>query len=85
MAKMSNFVNMQEVIGEKYRNNQLSVLEYSVEEIKILFAEDNLYCIDELRKVLTMEKRINAMLVEKEEILRLFAKIYDLFEMNYCH
>lgn len=85
MAKMINFANMQEAIGEKYRNNQLIVLENSVGEIKILLAKDNLYCIDELRKVLTMEKRINAMLVEKEEILRLFTKIYDLFEMNYCH
>jgi len=85
MAKMINFANMQEAIGEKYRNNQLIVLENSVGEIKILLAKDNVYCIDELRKVLTMEKRINAMLVEKEEIRRLFTKIYDLFEMNYGH
>lgn len=86
MAKMSNFANMQEVIGEKYcNNNQLIVLENSIEEIKILLAKDNLYCIDELRKVLPKEKRINAMLVEREEILRLFANIYDLFGMNYCH
>ena len=59
------------------------MLENSAEEIKIILAKDNLFCIDELRKVLPKEKRIHAMLVEKEEITRLFASIYDLFGANY--
>ena len=75
-----------DVFGEKYCNkHNLIVLENSAEEIKILLAKENLFCIDELRKVVPKEKRINAMLVEKEEILRLFTRIYDLFGMNHCH
>jgi len=75
---------MDEVIGEKYFNNHnLIVLENSAEEMNIVLAKENLYCIDEIRKVLPKEKRINAVLVEKEEILRFFAGIYDLFDMNH--
>jgi hypothetical protein len=86
VAKMSMLTGMQDVIGEKYcNNNMLIVLENSTAEIKIVLAKENLFCIDELRKVLPKEKRINAMLVEKAEILRLFARIYDLFETNHCH
>ena len=76
----------EEVIGEQYCNkHNLIVLENSADEIKIVLAKENLFCIDELIKVLPKEKRINAMLVEKEEILRLFTRIYDLFGMNHCH
>jgi hypothetical protein len=76
---------MNEAVGEKYCNNHnIIVLENSAEEIKIVLAKENLFCIDELRKVLPKEKRINAMLVEKEEILRIFAGIYDLFSTNHC-
>jgi len=85
VASMSMLTGMQEVIGEKYCNNHnLIVLENSDNEIKIVLAKENLFCIDELTKVLPKEKRINAMLVDKEEILRLFTRIYDLFGMNHC-
>jgi hypothetical protein len=68
-----------EVIGEKYFNNHnLIVLENSTDEMRIALAKENIYCIDELRKVLPKEKSISAVLVEKEEILRFFAEIYDL-------
>jgi hypothetical protein len=84
--QMSMLTGMQEMIGEKYcTTNRLIVLENTETEIKILLAKENLLCIDELRKVLPKEKRINAMLVDKEEILRLFTRIYDLFGMNHCH
>ncbi|MEN6509068.1 MAG: hypothetical protein ABFD63_09865 [Smithella sp.] len=86
IPQMSMLTGMQEVIGEKYcTNNKLIVLENTEAEIKILLAKENLLCIDELVKVLPREKRINAMLVEKEEIQRLFTKIYDLFGANHCH
>jgi hypothetical protein len=85
VAQMSMLTGMQEVIGEKYCiSNKLIVLENTEAEIKILLAKENLLCIDELIKVLPKEKRINAILVEKEEILRLFTRIYDLFGMNHC-
>jgi hypothetical protein len=77
--------DMEHVIGEQYCNkHNLIVLENSDNEIKIVLAKENLLCIDELSKVLPKEKRINAILVEKEEILRLFTRIYDLFGMNHC-
>ena len=86
IAQMSMLTGMQEVIGEKYCNNHnLIVLENSDAEIKILLAKENVFCIDELSKALPKGKRINAMLVEKEEILRLFTRIYDLFGMNHGH
>jgi hypothetical protein len=85
VASMSMLTVMQEVIGEKYCNNRNHiVLDSSDEEIKILLAKENVFCIDELSKVLPKGKRINAMLVEKEEILRIFTRIYDLFSMNHC-
>jgi hypothetical protein len=74
------------VIGEEYCNNHnLIVLENSDDQIKIVLTIESLFCIDKLIKVLPKEKRINAMLVEKEGILKLFTKIYDLFGINYCH
>jgi hypothetical protein len=84
LEKYSLSSGMDEVIGEKYLNNHnLIVLENSAGEINIVLAKENLSCIDELRKVLPKEKKINAILVEKEEILRFFAGIYDLFDMNH--
>ncbi len=84
MARNLVSSDMGKAIGEKYcdRHN-LIVLENSEDEIKIILSKDNLFCIDELRKVLPKEKRINAMLVDKEEIVRLFTRIYDLFGANY--
>ena len=71
-------------IGEKYCNrNNLLVLDESTDEIKIVLSKDSLFCIDELTKVLPKKKRILAMLVEREEILRLLSKIYDLFGANH--
>jgi hypothetical protein len=78
--------DMEHVIGEQYCNkHNLIVLENSADEIKIVLAKENFFCIDELSKVLPKEKRINAMLVEKEEILKVFTRIYDFFGMNHCH
>ena len=49
--------DMENVIGEKYCNkHNLIVLENSADEIKIVLAKENLFCIDELRKVLPKEK-----------------------------
>jgi hypothetical protein len=74
---------MDEAIGEKYfKNNDLIVLENTVEEIKIVLAKEKLHCIDELRKVLPKEKKINAILVEREEILRFITGSYDVYDMN---
>ena len=71
-------------IGEKYCNkNNLLVLDDATDEIKIVLSKESLFCIDELTKVLPKKKRILAMLVEREEILRLLSKIYDLFGANH--
>jgi hypothetical protein len=71
-------------IGEKYCNkNNLLVLNDSTDEIKIVLSKDSLFCIDELTKVLPKNKKILAMLVKREEILRLLSKIYDLFGANH--
>ena len=59
------------------------VLDDSTDEIKIVLSKESLFCIDELTKVLPKKKRILAMLVEREEILRLLSKIYDLFGANH--
>jgi hypothetical protein len=76
--------DMTNMIGEKYCNkNNLLVLDDSTDEIKIVLSKDSLFCIDELTKVLPKKKRILAMLVEREEILRLLSKIYDLFGANH--
>jgi hypothetical protein len=67
-------------IGESYCiKNNLLVVDGTTDEIKIVLSRDSLFCMDELRKVLPKKKRILAMLVEREEILRLLGKIYDLF------
>jgi hypothetical protein len=60
------------------------VLENSADEIKIVLAKENLNCIDELRKVLPQEKKIHAILVEKEEILRFITGSYDVYDLNHC-
>ena len=76
--------NTDEAIGEKYfTNHNLIVLENSSAEIKIVLAKENLNCIDELRKVLPKEKKINAILVEREEILRFITGSYDVYDMNH--
>jgi hypothetical protein len=68
------------VIGEKYCNaHDMVVLEDS-----LALTKESLMCLDDLRKVLPREKKINAKIVEKEEMLRLFRKIYDLFDVNHC-
>ena len=85
-AQISMLSSIHEGIGEGYCNyHGLIVLDNTEEEIKILLAKENVLCIDELMKFLPKGKRINAMLVDKEEILRLFTRIYDLFGMNHCH
>jgi hypothetical protein len=76
LAQICLSSGMGDVIGEKYCNkHNLIVLENSSDEIKILLAEENLFCIDELMKVLPKKKRIHAMLIEKEEILKFFTRI----------
>jgi MshEN domain len=73
------------VIGEKYCNaHNMVVLEDSSDQITIALAKESLLCLDELRKVLPREKKINAKIVEREQILKLFRTIYDLFDMNHC-
>ena len=86
LAQICMTSGMQKVIGERYcSNHKLIVLDNSEDEIKILLAKENVLCIDELMKVLPKGKRINAMLIDKDEILRIFTRIYDFFGMNHCH
>jgi hypothetical protein len=73
------------VIGEKYCTaHNMVVLEDLPDQITLALTKESFMCLDELRKVLPREKKINAKIVEKEEMLRLFRKIYDLFDVNHC-
>jgi len=78
-------VDREKVIGEKYcYAHNLVILEDSPDQMTIALAKESLPCLDEMRKVLPREKTINAKVVDKEEIRKLFMKIYDLFGTNHC-
>jgi hypothetical protein len=78
--------HLQGIIGEKYCSaNRIVVLEDTPFEIKLAVPEQSLPCIDEVRKVLPRQKRIDLNLGDQMEIEWIFVRGYDLFDLNHSH
>jgi MshEN domain len=77
---------LQGIIGEKYCSaNRIVVLKDTPSEITVAAPEQSLLCIDEIRKVLPREKRIDFILGDLMEIEWAFARGYDLYDFNHSH
>lgn len=75
---------LQGILGEKYCSaNRIVVLEDSPSEIKVAVPERSLACIDEIRKVLPRQKRIDLYLGDQMEIEWVFVRGYDLYDLNH--
>lgn len=80
------YPHLQGIIGEKYCSaNRIVVLEDTPFEIKLAVPEQYLPCIDEVRKVLPRQKRIDLNLGDQMEIEWIFVRGYDLFDLNHSH
>jgi hypothetical protein len=75
---------LQGIIGEKYCSaNRIVVLKDTPAEITVAAPEQSLLCIDEIRKVIPREKRIDFILGDLMEIEWAFARGYDLYDFNH--
>ena len=54
-------------------------------EIKLAVPEHSLPCIDEVRKVLPRQKKIDLNLGDQMEIEWIFVRGYDLYDLNHSH
>lgn len=80
------YPHLQAVIGEKYcSSHSIVVLEDTSSEIKVAMPEQSLPCIDDIRKVLPRQKRIELNLGDRIEIERVFIRGYDLYDLNHSH
>ncbi len=80
------YPHLQGIIGEKYCSaNRVVVLEDTPSEIKMAVPEQFLPCIDEIRKMLPRQKRIDLYLGDQMEIEWVFARGYNAFDHNYSH
>jgi hypothetical protein len=76
--------SLQGIIGEKYcLANRIVVLKDTPSEITVAAPEQSLLCIDEIRKVLPRQKRIDLILGDLLEIEWAFARGYDLYNLNH--
>jgi hypothetical protein len=76
--------HLQRVIGEKYCSaNRIVVLGDTPSEIKVAVPEHSLTCIDEIRKVLPRQKRIDLYIGDQLEIEWVFVRGYDLYDLNH--
>lgn len=76
---------LQGILGEKYCSaNRIVVLEDSPSAIKVAVPEHSLPCIDEIRKALPRQKRIDLYLGDQMEIEWVFVRGYDLYDLNHC-
>ena len=83
---VSLYPNLQGIIGEKYCSaNRIVVLADTPAEIKVAVPEHSLGCIDEIRKVLPRQKRIDLYVGDQLEIEWVFARGYDLYDLNHFH
>jgi hypothetical protein len=83
---VSIYPHLQGIIGEKYCSaNRIVVLEDTPTEIKVAVSEQFLPCIDEIRKVLPRQKRIDLYLGDQLEIEWVFARGYDLYDLNHSN
>ena len=77
---------LQGILGEKYCSaNRIVVLEDTPSAIKVAVPEHSLPCIDEIRKVLPREKRIDLYLGDQMEIEWVFVRGYDLYDLNHSY
>ena len=77
---------LQSILGEKYCTaNRIVVLEDTPSAIKVAVPEHSLPCIDEIRKVLPREKRIDLYLGDQMEIEWVFVRGYDLYDLNHAY
>ena len=66
---------LQSILGEKYCSaNRIVVLEDTPSKIRVAVPEQSLACIDEIRKVLPRQKRIDFYLGDQMEIEWVFAR-----------
>ena len=83
---VASYPHLQSIIGEKYCSaNRIVVLEDTPFEIKLAVPEQSLPCIDEVRKVLPRQKRIDLNLWDQLEIERVFVRGYDLDDLNHSN
>ena len=77
---------LQGILGEKYCSaNRIVVLDDSPSAIKVAVPEHSLPCIDEIRKVLPREKKIDLYLGDQMEIEWVFVRGYDLYDLNHSY
>ena len=77
---------LQGILGEKYCSaNRIVVLEDTPSAIKVAVPEHSLPCIDEIRKVLPREKKIDLYLGDQMEIEWVFVRGYDLYDLNHSY
>jgi hypothetical protein len=77
---------LQGILGEKYCSaNRIVVLDDTPSVIKVAVPEHSLPCIDEIRKVLPREKKIDLYLGDQMEIEWVFVRGYDLYDLNHSY
>jgi len=77
---------LQGILGEKYCSaNRIVVLEDTPSAIKVAVPEHSLPCIDEIRKVLPRQKKIDFYLGDQMEIEWVFVRGYDLYDFNHSY
>jgi hypothetical protein len=77
---------LQGILGEKYcSTNRIVVLEDTPTASKMAVPEHSLPCIDEIRKVLPRQKRIDLYLGDQMEIEWVFVRGYDLYDLNHSY
>jgi hypothetical protein len=80
------YPSLQGILGEKYcSSHRIIVLADTPTEIKVAIPEHALGCIDEIRKVLPRQKRIDLYVGDQLEIEWVFARGYDLYDINHFH
>ena len=78
--------NRQGILGEKYcQANRIVVLDDTPNAIKVAVPEHSLACIDEIRKVLPRQKRIDLYIGNQLEIEWVFSRGNELSDINHSH
>lgn len=80
------YPNLQGILGEKYcAVHRIVVLADTPAEIKVAVPEGSLMIVDEIRKALPRQKRIDLYIGDQLEIEWVFARGYDLYELNHSN
>jgi hypothetical protein len=79
LSKVKISWDLQNVIGEKYCfENKIVVFADSENELTVAISGNSFPCIDELRKLMPKNKKINVNILDADDIQSLFVKVYDL-------